>query len=171
MNSVQFSNSSDADTPDQVPIPVTGAAAALAGAAAGWAVAIPMVPAAASVWPTGAAVLYAVGALVCHQLPERSFHADGHQWLVCARCSGLYLGAAVGALTAWGYHWRHPTTTWSRGTVIPALQVVALPTALTVVSAWLGLGDPTNLWRAGLAAPLGLVAGAVAVTLVADRVK
>jgi hypothetical protein len=55
--------------------------------------------------------------------------------------------------------------------VIPALQVVALPTALTVVSAWLGLGDPTNLWRAGLAAPLGLVAGAVAVTLVADRVK
>jgi len=48
---------------------------------------------------------------------------------------------------------------------------VAVPTALTVVTAWIGLGDPSNLWRAALAAPLGLIAGAAAIALVADRVK
>lgn len=55
--------------------------------------------------------------------------------------------------------------------VMRALTLSAFPTVATVVSAWLGLGDPSNLWRAGLAAPLGLAAGAVAVALVADRVK
>ena len=126
---------------------------------------------AAGGWPAGAALLYTVGALVCHQLPERSFHTDGHQWLVCARCSGLYLGAAAGAVAALAYQRRRPTAAWSRMMVIRSLQLVAIPTAVTVVTAWTGLGDPSNLWRAALAAPLGLVAGAAAMALVADRVK
>jgi uncharacterized membrane protein len=143
----------------------------LAGAAVAWAVAVPATPVLAAAAPFGAALLYAVGALICHQQPERSFHADGHQWLVCARCSGLYLGAAVGALAAWLYQRRRPEVIWRRGTVVRTLTLSALPTAATVVSAWMGLGDPSNLWRAGLAAPLGLLAGAVAVALVGDRVK
>lgn len=171
VNSVQFSNSSDAQTPTQVPGAAEGPAWLLAGAATAWAVAVPTTPALAAAWPVGAALLYAVGALLCHQQPERSFHADGHQWLVCARCSGLYLGAAVGALAAWGSQRRDPEAIWRRGMVMRALTLSAFPTVATVVSAWLGLGDPSNLWRAGLAAPLGLAAGAVAVALVADRVK
>jgi len=37
-------------------------------------------------------------ALVCHQQPERSFVLFGGSVAVCARCLGIYLGAAAGLL-------------------------------------------------------------------------
>lgn len=37
-------------------------------------------------------------ALICHQRPERSFWIFGAPVAVCARCLGIYLGAAVGLL-------------------------------------------------------------------------
>ena len=37
-------------------------------------------------------------ALVCHQRPERSFWLFGGSVAVCARCLGIYLGAALGLL-------------------------------------------------------------------------
>lgn len=37
-------------------------------------------------------------ALVCHQEAERSFYLFGGSVAVCARCLGIYLGAAVGLL-------------------------------------------------------------------------
>jgi uncharacterized membrane protein len=36
--------------------------------------------------------------LVCHQRPERSFWMFGAPVAVCARCLGIYLGAAIGLL-------------------------------------------------------------------------
>jgi uncharacterized membrane protein len=36
--------------------------------------------------------------LVCHQRPERSFILFGGSVAVCARCLGIYLGAAAGLL-------------------------------------------------------------------------
>lgn len=30
--------------------------------------------------------------LICHRLPERSFFFKGHQFPVCARCTGFYIG-------------------------------------------------------------------------------
>jgi uncharacterized membrane protein len=36
--------------------------------------------------------------LICHQRPERSFYLFGAPIAVCARCLGIYLGAAVGLL-------------------------------------------------------------------------
>lgn len=33
--------------------------------------------------------------LLCHRLPERSFHYKNHQFPVCARCTGFYVGLAV----------------------------------------------------------------------------
>lgn len=39
----------------------------------------------------------ALGYAVCHRLDERSFHLeDGRQLPLCARCSGMYLGAVLG---------------------------------------------------------------------------
>ena len=38
----------------------------------------------------------AIGYAVCHRLDERSFHVDGQQLPLCARCSGMYLGAVLG---------------------------------------------------------------------------
>ena len=38
----------------------------------------------------------AIGYAVCHRLEARSFHAAGEQLPLCARCSGMYLGAVLG---------------------------------------------------------------------------
>jgi uncharacterized membrane protein len=37
-----------------------------------------------------------IGYAICHQLPDRSFHAAGEQMPLCARCSGTFVGALVG---------------------------------------------------------------------------
>lgn len=36
----------------------------------------------------------------CHQRPDRSFFYKGHQFPVCARCTGVLLGQIVGVLTS-----------------------------------------------------------------------
>ena len=33
--------------------------------------------------------------LICHRKPERSFHINGHQFPVCARCTGFYMSAVM----------------------------------------------------------------------------
>ncbi|HBG74023.1 MAG: hypothetical protein A2X25_08505 [Chloroflexi bacterium GWB2_49_20] len=38
----------------------------------------------------------AIGYAVCHRIPERSFHIGDYQLPLCARCSGMYLGAMIG---------------------------------------------------------------------------
>jgi len=39
-----------------------------------------------------------IGYAVCHRIPERSFHIAAYQLPLCARCSGMYLGAMLGLL-------------------------------------------------------------------------
>ena len=76
---------------------------AFAGAATAWPMALLLAPVAAarpqpsSVGYGFALVVYAAGSLICHQRPERSFHLLGAQLPVCARCMGIYVGAAVTA--------------------------------------------------------------------------
>ena len=72
----------------------------------GWAVLLPVAPFAASqaapapFWYGLAFVVYGAGSVICHQLPARSFHTWSAQWPVCARCTGIYFGAAVAAILA-----------------------------------------------------------------------
>jgi hypothetical protein len=47
-----------------------------------------------------ALVIYRIGSIVCHQRPERSFQLFAGQMPVCARCTGIYVGAALMALVA-----------------------------------------------------------------------
>ena len=49
-----------------------------------------------------AGVVYLLGGRLCHQIAERSFHLDGAQLPVCARCLGVYVGAVVGFTYACG---------------------------------------------------------------------
>lgn len=127
--------------------------------------------------PRLAAITYAAGALLCHQLPERSFHLHGAQMPVCARCAGLYLGACVGVL-AWAVASGLGSSASARtqrllasGTVRRALIGAALPTGVTVAAAWLGLWDPGNIVRAALALPLGAVTGALVAATVARDLR
>jgi uncharacterized membrane protein len=109
------------------------------------------------------AFAYAVGSVICHQLPERSFFIDGRQLPVCARCTGLYVSGVAGFLC-----WLAVKSArgW-RGITVPprtALAIVAgaaIPTAISYVAGVTGLWDGSNLTRALLAVPLGVAAGAV----------
>jgi len=83
-------------------------------------------------WPVARAALaaYAVGHLVCHQRPDRSFASCGHQWPVCGRCAGVYLGAAAGVLLV-GVRHRGvaravPSRLWRRRLVLAALPSAVL---------------------------------------------
>ncbi len=97
--------------------------------------------------------IYAASSAICHQRSERSFHLSGMQLPVCARCFGLYLSGAVGALVAWGFRPR----LLDRARTI--LGLAAAPTALTWGAEVAGLAAFSNLARAMAALPLGLVAG------------
>src|SRR3954465_2024069 len=64
---------------------------------------LPALALAIGAWLWMAALLLApgmgfpVGHFICHQRPERTFFVHGQQMPVCARCTGLYLGAALAA--------------------------------------------------------------------------
>ena len=43
-------------------------------------------------------VFYQFFHTACHQMPERSFYLAGYPLAVCARCTGLYVGALAGVI-------------------------------------------------------------------------
>ena len=93
---------------------------------------------------------------VCQQDPARSFWIFGAPVAVCARCLGIYLGAAVGAWV--------PVP---RRVLLPGLGLFAalnLADVLTEAAAWHG---NWKLTRVLLGALLGLAAG----SLVANSVQ
>ena len=118
-----------------------------------------------------AGVLYAAGALICHQLPDRSFHLQEIQLPVCARCLGLYGGAAMGSIAgAWsvGRRWlvRRPLL-WTQTMKWLFTGVAATPTLITFTLEW-GLGWPmSNAARAAAAVSLGFAVALVVVSALA----
>ena len=40
--------------------------------------------------------LYSFFSILCHQIPDRSFHIAGEPFAVCSRCSGVYFGLLFG---------------------------------------------------------------------------
>ena len=116
-------------------------------------IAIPTIPCVADRWPRLVATGSAVGSLICHQRPARSFTSCSRTWPVCGRCSGLYLGAACGAvLVGLGLGRRQTVREWRR-----ALLIAAGPTVLSwTLEAVTGL-DPGTVARFVLALPLGLL--------------
>jgi len=62
-----------------------------------WVIAIVLPPLLASGGETAlAAPFYKFFSFICHQIPERSFHVLEHQFAVCSRCFGVYLGLLAG---------------------------------------------------------------------------
>jgi uncharacterized membrane protein len=113
--------------------------------------------------PEAGIPLYAFASLICHQLPERSFHLAGTTLPVCARCFGIYAGAALGALGAV----RAAIPPLAAGHARWILAAGALPTAVTVAGEWLGLWYPSNAARAAA----GIVLGAAGAWVVVASVK
>ena len=109
---------------------------------------------------TAAVGAYLLGSLVCHQLPERSFHAWGVQLPVCARCTGLYaaapLGAAMALVLGSGGRGRVRTRQADLTRLRVLLVVAATPTLVTVLGEGTGLMHSTGGIRAAASAPLGM---------------
>ena len=129
---------------------------AFLGASTAWLALIPLAafaasrPAAPSSIYALAAGVYAVGHFVCHQLPARSFHLWGVQLPVCARCTGVYVGAAATAIALTLGRRRVQT---DRARLVFVLAV--LPTAATLVFEWTTGVTPSNWIRAIAGLPLG----------------
>jgi uncharacterized membrane protein len=109
------------------------------------------------------AIIYAAGGLICHQRPERSFFLDGHQFPVCARCTGLYLSAAVGIIgwLALKIARRWTSLPFDARLAKRVVIISAIPTAISFMTGVLGMWDGSNLTRAILAIPFGASLGAV----------
>jgi hypothetical protein len=153
-----------------------------AALAIAWAILVPVAAFAASRTPTAssefegalAVTVYRIGSLICHQRPERSFYLFGVPLPVCARCTGIYAGAALMAMTmavrgaGAGRYSRADTTSDGvranrsdvrRGVVNARrlLFVSALPTVATLVYEWSTAQMPTHWIRAISGLPLGVV--------------
>jgi len=98
-------------------------------------------------------LLFPIGAFICHQRPDRSFFFHGSQLPVCARCTGLYAGAAVAAPIA-----MIAATISRAGRARWLLAAAALPTAITWTTEFAGFAHFSNLARFTAALPLGFVA-------------
>ena len=101
----------------------------------------------------GGAGIYAAGARVCHQRSDRCFWIHGRPMPVCARCTGLYAGAALAGplalFLASGVSSRRARLT---------AALAALPTLISWSLEFAGLAHPPNSGRAMAALPLGFVA-------------
>jgi uncharacterized membrane protein len=131
-------------------------------ASTAWAVALPLAtfaatrPAASSAVYAFALAVYAVGRLVCHQLPARSFHLWNASMPVCARCTGIYVAAAVSALLLRDSRVRTPANRFG-GRFEPRWILLAAlaPTAATLIFEWSTGATPANWIRALAGVPLG----------------
>ena len=117
-------------------------------------------------WHEAAAAVYGVGGLICHQLPVRSFHLRGVQMPVCARCTGIYAGAAMVSLLMLTFPRREPPRV-SRVTLLAA----AVPTVLTLVFEWWTGQMPSNWIRAAAGLPIGAIVTGLVVAATGDQVN
>jgi uncharacterized membrane protein len=86
--------------------------------------------------PAFASSIYKAFSFVCHQIPERSFHLAGHQFGVCSRCTGLYVGFAVAALVYPLARSLKRTDTPSRIWLVLATLPLVIDFALGYFSIW-----------------------------------
>ena len=105
-------------------------------------------------------LVYEIGRLVCHQRPERSFFLAGAQLPVCARCTGIYVGAALTGAVAWSLTRRSGQLQSIGGAVSRnrsrrVLLMAVAPTVATIFYEWTTGEMPGSWTRAVSGGPLG----------------
>jgi len=101
-----------------------------------------------------ASTIYKAFSFVCHQIPERSFHLAGHQFAVCSRCTGLYMGFALAAVVyPLAYSLKRIDTPRRRWLILAAVPLL-IDFSLTYFGVW----SNTHLTRFLTGALLGAVA-------------
>lgn len=98
--------------------------------------------------------IYKTFSYFCHQDPERSFFIAGHQFAVCARCTGIYSGFTIATLL-------YPLVRSLRQIDAPPrkwLFLGAAPLAIDFAVGYLGIWENTHSSRFATGALLGAVA-------------
>jgi uncharacterized membrane protein len=90
---------------------------------------------------------------ICHRIPERSFFIKGHQFPVCARCTGFYTGLIVYLILHVFY--KHP---YDLRVFIMSMTLM-IPVAIDGVTQYFGPRESTNTIRfiTGFAGGIGLI--------------
>lgn len=107
--------------------------------------------------PAAALALRSGFAFVCHQRPERSFWLFGAPVAVCARCLGVYVGAAIGLLVR-----------ASRRFAMRALIIVAAANVIDGAAEFAGLHGNWMVVRFSLGLALGAAGAMVIAASVAE---
>jgi len=141
--------------------------------------------------------VYGIGSLVCYQLPERSWRLWTAQMPVCARCTGIYFGAAIAALMSVAFRSperlalrvrarkeREPVRRalhepfrraahepFRRAAARTLLALAALPSLATLVYEWTTSVTPSNALRFAAGIPIGVVVAWLIVSAATDQVN
>ena len=90
---------------------------------------------------------------ICHRIPERSFFIKGHQFPVCARCTGFYTGLLVYLI--FNYFYKHP---YSLSALIISM-ILMIPVAIDGLTQYFGPRESNNTLRfiTGFIGGIGLI--------------
>lgn len=94
-----------------------------------------------------------IGKYFCHQIPERSFFIKGHQFPVCARCTGFYTGLAVYLIL--NLFFKHSNNL----EMLIIAMVLMVPVAIDGLTQYFGPRESTNNLRfvTGFIGSIGLI--------------
>lgn len=90
---------------------------------------------------------------ICHRIPERSFFIKGHQFPVCARCTGFYTGLIV--FLVWNHLYG---INYDINTLIISMALM-VPAAIDGFTQYFGSRESTNTLRfaTGFIGGIGLI--------------
>ena len=90
---------------------------------------------------------------LCHRIPERSFFIKGHQFPVCARCTGFYTGLAV--FLIWNCFFK---LNYDINTLIISMALM-IPAAIDGATQYFGSRESNNALRfiTGFIGGIGLI--------------
>lgn len=103
---------------------------------------------------------------VCHQIPARSFHFAGNPFAVCARCTGIYAGFALGValypllVRSWLARAWTPARVW--------LFIATAPMTLDFALGFFGIWENTHFSRLLTGAFFGAVCALFVVPALMD---
>ena len=123
-----------------------------------WVALILLPPIAADGFPDISSPIYTFFSYICHQMPERSLHLDGHPLAVCSRCFGVYFGLLAGFLIYPLWRKIEEVEPLARFWLFLSLIPIGIDWSLTMFGVW----ENTHLSRVFT----GLILGAVCATFI-----
>lgn len=109
-------------------------------------------------------LVYSCGDILCHQKAERAFFINGNQMPFCVRCTGIWVGLAIGL----GFMIFYTTELNER--IFFLILITIIPLGVDGVGQLIGLWDSINLIRlfTGLLAGFGC---GIAIGLIVDEFR